>query len=285
MSDYTKLLNAAFSNLVKKYNKFQLSNHTKASLIEGSEIINEGAEVLNCIKSHLTTLESLVSDCKDFVNEIEEDLSQKPRAEDFVYQTKKGMLSYIGHDYIQKDKTPVIQKPKVSPRVFIDELKYNIKLSTVKNLKQLQPMFSYVQADPNYAPGFYACVIPGVYVRVPFPVVVEAGGDRDHSVRCKYRTKESCNLQRGKMAKYHNSQVRQCSFSHEGEKIIKIGYHTRCPAVPDFGNPATMASDVKSVGTDDIQSVLMYGITDLFSAAVYFDYYKVSKVFDRVDIA
>jgi hypothetical protein len=297
MSEFSMALNSAFSDIVKKYNKFQLSNHTKSSIIEGNNILHDGVAILGQLKTYTNALETLLSDCQDFIEEVEADLSQKPRKEDYVYHTHNGMLSYLGRDLIIKNKTSVEKEQKngnvggnvvgnttsnttISPqpieRVLIDDIGYYMKLPIVSDVKKIQPMFCWFKGDSTYQPGIYCCICPGVYTKVPFPETIDSTKEynKGRSIRCKYKSKVLCDDQRSKMAKYHESQVRICNFAHVGEKIVKIGYPSRCASVPSFGNPATLTNDIKIIDLDSIKNILLYGLSDTFISAVYFDYTK-----------
>jgi hypothetical protein len=122
---------------------------------------------------------------------------------------------------------------------------------------------------------------------MPFPETVDSKKeyDRKHSIRCKYTTIEECLTQRQKMAKMYGSQIRICNFAHIGDRIIKIGHQFRCPSVPNFGNPQTMPQDIKDVKFSDIKNLMMYGLSDIATAMIWFDYHKVKGVkFERLDI-
>ena len=111
MDSYTETLNLTFSQIVKTYNKFQLSNHSKSSLDLGNDIIKQGVKLLKSLKEHVKAFESVLTDCQDLVNEITDDLSQTPKEEDFVYHSSNGMLSYIGRDFVPKQIVEINERP------------------------------------------------------------------------------------------------------------------------------------------------------------------------------
>lgn len=312
MTEFSIMLNTSFSDIVKKYNKFQLSNHTKASIEEGNNILNSGITLLNQLKSYTKALETMLSDCQDFIKEVEEDLSQKPRKEDYVYHTVNGMLSYLGRDLIVKkdnNKTKeavkeavkeekennipsklVTQNTKyVIERILIPEVGYYMKLPIITDIKKIPSMFYWFKGDNQYSAGIYCCIIPGIYTKVPFPEIIDSTKEynKGKSIKCKYKTKLLCDEQRGKMAKYHDSQIRVCNFAHSGEKIVKIGYPSRCSNIPNFGNPESLTKDIKQIDNDSIKNILMYGLNDIISAAIYFDFTKniQSVVLDKLATA
>jgi hypothetical protein len=299
MSEFNTVLNASFSDIIKRYNKFQLSNHTKASIDEGNIILHDGIKLLNQLKSFTRSLETALSDCQDFINDVVDDLSQTPKKEDFVFHTKNGMLSYLGRDFIvKKPDNANKNKPPAMPiqliqveRVLLNEVGYYMKLPCITDIKRIPPMFYYFKGndEQKYLPGVYCCLIPNVFIKVPFPEIVDSTKEysRDHSIKCKYKTRNLCDDQRSKMARLHNSQVRVCNFAHEGEELVKIGYPARCSTIPNFGNPSTLTHDIKIIELSDIKNILLYGMSDIITSAIWLDYVKTNTitVFDKLEFA
>jgi hypothetical protein len=188
--------------------------------------------------------------------------------------------------------TPIIE------RTLIPELGYYLKLPTVTDLKQIPPALYYLKPgkesgkesgkDSNQLPGIYMNLSHGNYVRIPFPEVVDSKKeyDRKHSIRCKYSSKQECDTQRSKMAKIYNSNVRICNFAHNGETIVKIGYPSRCPSVPNYGNPSTMSNDIKQISINDIKNTLLYGLNDIMVSVIWLDYNTTTNlVMDKLEQA
>ena len=92
MEEYIACLNSSFSQLIKNYNKFQISDNTKSNLELGTNTLKQGMHLLSTLTYHVTALENAISECKDHIIEIEDDLGEKQRAEDYVYSTAGGML-------------------------------------------------------------------------------------------------------------------------------------------------------------------------------------------------
>jgi hypothetical protein len=296
LTTYKQTLSQTFSTIVKIYNRFQLSHHTSNSIKLGTNIVESGSKILHDLKTQTKALETLLADCQDFIEEITEDLSY-PIKGDYIQATKNGMLSYPGRDFIEKKSASAETKTaetkpvdKVPERVLINEVGYNLKLPIVKNIKHIPPALHYYKNEGAdlYPTGIYCNLGNNVIARVPFPFVTDSTKDysRDHSIRCKYRTKAECTEQRDKMAKFHNSHMRTCNFAHEGDKIIKIGYPSRCNAVPNYGNPQTMAVDIKRVSFDDVKVILLYGLSDVVSSVIWLDHNQVKyKILDNLEVA
>lgn len=280
MTDSYLALSTILSELVKKYNRFQLAEHSKDSIIEGNNILTSGASIVHLLKSYTKTIENVLVECRDFIDEIEEDLSQQPREEDFVYHTANGMLSYVGRDLISKKTKPQIpQQLTQNSRTFIKEVNYHMRLPQVTNLKQIPPMFYVYKTD------IYCCIAPNIYLQVPFSEMIDSTEhNRSRSIRCKYKSKITCGEQRNRMAKYHNTTMRTCNFAHTNEEIVRIGYPSRCAAIPNFGNPATIVKDMDKIDIDDIKNILLYGLSDCFTAAIWLDYNKPIQQLVKLNI-
>lgn len=288
VKQYDALLNTTISKIIRHYNQLQLADHTVNTIKSGNDMVTAGIDLLRHLKISISTLETLLSDCSDFVKEIKEDLSCPRKSEDYIYLTKGGMLSYPGRDLLitQKEKTNVVKKQDVGKntkkdKIYVNELKYHLKMPVVNNLKQIPPAMYYLKEDSsktnsknNHKSGIYINLGNENYAKIPFPEIVDSKKeyDRKHSIRCKYTHKKDCEEQRKKMSKYHNSQIRNCNFAHKGDKLVKIGYPSRCPTIPNYGNPESIDADTKHININDIKNLLMYGLNDLISAMIWMDY-------------
>ena len=281
INQYSILLDEAFSKIIRVYSKLQLEDFSCETINKGKKLTGKGYDLVTLLKSHINGLETTLSSCSSFVEQIEDDLSCVPKNDDYVYQTKNGMLGYPGKDFISKiiEFKEQQKKPKkVAPEIqktLIPEIGYYLKVQTVANLKDI-PNAIYYCSNPN---GLYMRMPNNNLLKIPFPEVVDSRKeyDRKHSIRCKYYKKQECDLQRKKMARSYNSVLRTCNFAHEGDRIIKIGFPSRCPSVPSFGNPQSMSSDIKHISEDDIKNLLLYGLNDIIVAAVWLDYINVKN--------
>jgi len=283
-TDYMSHLNYQFSQLTQEYNKLQLLSHSKQTRKKCKQFLTNGTRLYNHIKMHLNSLEALLSDCEEYLQEIDDDLSATLPKEDYVYETSNGMLSYLGRDHIVKD-TKKINKATKIPRYekyYIKEIDYSLNLPIVNQLHDITSMFYYYNnnKDKKNPPGIYCSILPGIYIKVAFPTVVDSTKDsnKTKSVKCKYGTLVACIEQREKMAKYYNSSIRVCNYAHKNEKIIKVSNPSRCIAVPKIGNASTLLSDIKLVNLSDIKHLLLYGLNDIFTAAIWFDYNHITTL-------
>jgi hypothetical protein len=285
MNQYRQGVIEGFSDIISRYNKFQLSLHTSETVEQGNIIISDGILLINMLKQHTHALETTLSDCQDFMEEVSEDLAVEQPKEDFVYSTFKGMLSYSGRDFVPKEKiveekqTLMIVAPKLE-RILIPEIGYYLNVQKVDKLADVPSIFTWYEnpKDADNPPGLYCTIIPGVHVLVPFPAVIDSTKEygRGRSIRCKYETNDICDDQRSKMAMYHKSQLRTCNFAHAGEEIVKIGYPSRCTKA-NFGNSDSLTNDIRLISNTDIKNILLYGLNDIMSSIIWMDYNHIEN--------
>lgn len=310
------ILNEAYSDLLRRFNKVQLVPNSKNTIEEGNAIFKEGVDLLKMINNFSKKLETMLSDCQDFVKDAVVDLNQKTRDEDFVFHTTGGMLSYntrslvINEDIevmkyslknvkklpektsknesdtpnkenksskdINKDVNKEMKeiKENTMERILIKEMSVYYNAPTVTNITDIPPMFHYYKGDQKHQAGLYCCLVENVFIRVPYPEVIDSTKNysKFRSIRCKYKTKAECDSKRAYMAEKY-PDVRQCNFAHVGEKLVKIGYPSRC-IIPNFGNPETFHTDYKTISRDILKTIMLYGVSDLVSAALTIDNMK-----------
>jgi hypothetical protein len=349
INSYAELIDSTMSKIIRLCNKLQLSDGSINTVLVGSDLIKKGATLLYTIKSHVKTLETILTDCNDFIDDIKEDLSSDRKEEDYVYMTPNGMMSYKGREFIQLSDDLVgsianhnlknlsvdnlknlsannLKNPSANnlknnidcsiKKITIPEIGYGMKFPVVTNINQIPPALYYLldegsdcvvntgqeiksvksavqesktnaQSIKSNKSGIYINLGNSNYAKVPFPEIVDSTRehDRKHSIRCKYSTKKECDDQRYKMSKYHNTNIRTCNFAHAGDKIVKIGYPSRCPSVPNYGNPKTMSHDVKDINIDDTKHLLLYGLNDVISSMIWLEYKgQKNNIFDRLEI-
>jgi len=154
---------------------------------------------------------------------------------------------------------------------------FEFKLPIIARLQDLPTAFFWYNGDAANQAGVYTCLSRGFYIRVPLPNVIDTtqGYNRTGSIRCKYNTHDNCVQMRQELANRYNSQLRKCTFAHEGDKYVKIGTSFRCPSVPSFGAHGTLKSDINNVPSTDIQTMLMYSLSDMLLATMWFQKQKL----------
>lgn len=147
----------------------------------------------------------------------------------------------------------------------------SINIPIIKSIKDIPPMFYWYDGDTRYKKGIYTCISPGFYVRVPFPNTISSvnNGFKINSMPCKYNTKELCTEMKKKNSKLYNSEVRECSFLHIGEKFVKVGMSYRCN-IESFGNHSSLDHDLHFVTMNDIKRLLMYSLSDTLISNIWY---------------
>jgi len=268
--------------ILNYYNKIQLSNYTIETINQCKQMIQSGNNLLMNLNSYVKKLNTSLTKCKEFYEDIENDLSVEKK-EDYVYSSVKGMLSY-------KERKRPIKKKSEYENITIPYLKYKIKVHRVNNLNDLPLMIHYYNnpLDKIHTPGLYCALAPSVYVKIPFPKVTDSTKEhgRIRSIKCKYITKEVCDRQRKKIAEYYNSAIRECHYVHQGEHIVKVGYPSRCFNLPRFGDTDQLINDMPLINKSDIRNILLYGLNDIMSAMIWIDYKKIiNTIYADLDIA
>ncbi len=166
----------------------------------------------------------------------------------------------------------------------IPEININYLIKQNNTVENIPCMFQYIKND-KFREGIYCCLMPGIYIKVPFPEIIDSTKEynRDKTIRCRFKKLSICNQQRLKMSKLHNSIIRICNYAHENDNIIKIGYNSRCTVSPNIGNPNTFKNDINLLDIDDVKHLLLYGLNDIFIAAYWLQNNKFNGVFDSLE--
>lgn len=245
--------------------------------IDTVEIIHEKLAkyylISEIVEKHMQKINALVERCEKYAKNLEDDINT-PRSEDFVYQTKRHMLSYKSNN----DKIKIKDLPfKIEQNsINISPLNYTMTLPIIKTLDELYKQHSIFYCEETKSLWI---VLPGAnLVKVPFPEIIDCtkSTEKSNSIRCRYQSKSICGDK--KQGFWH------CNYAHQGEKMVKLGYPMRCPAIPNFGNPETIRKDIQYVSLPDIKSLLMYGLNDVMIASIWMDYNgKKNQKYDNVD--
>lgn len=282
LSNYYMSISKIMSYSIKTYNKLQIDEHTNNTINQGEGLIKDIAILLKTVKADVAGLEKILYDCKEFIEEVKDELSQPEREEPFVYVTKNGLLSYPGKEkYIKKEN-------KKSHNIIIEELNYKTNIPIVTNIKDIKPAFYYLNSsDKKYKNGIYTNINNDIYIKIPFPAIIDPKKDteRKNTIKCKYFLKKDCELNRTRLSKIYNSELRNCNFAHAGDNIIKIGHISRCPTLPHFGDPKTFTDDLEKININDIKTLLLYGLNDVIISSLWFEKNKSkNKIYDDLHI-
>lgn len=176
------------------------------------------------------------------------------------------------HEYATALNTPRRHKSKsTSSTVILKPVSYPITMRTIHSLSELPEAIHYFSGDATNPEGMYVRLHNNVVARIPFPEIQDRWEfDKRKTIRCKYGSEAACE----KIKKKFDSN-RACNYAHSGETLTKVATQARCPSVPNFGNPETLTMDITNVSTDDIQMLLLYGLSDIGAALILLDYHKI----------
>lgn len=133
-----------------------------------------------------------------------------------------------------------------------------ISLPIIKSLDEIPPCFYYYEGTKKHSAGVYTSLINGVAMKVPSVKLIPYSMENSNYFSIKCASGKTC-------------KNVHCTYAHPGTDYVKLGCISRCPSAHSFGNQDTLAYDIKHVKYEDARSVCMYGINDMFSAALWFN--------------
>lgn len=249
--------------------------------------------------THLTVLmNNLHRECQEKAVEIREEIELKKKYDEksgdkfaFVFHGKYKNMSWGDiadledrrENLIKESEqmeTKLVEIPEQIPFKKITvldgvNLPKEIKVRMVSRLDNLPPAFGWYSGDKNYRAGIYIRLPENMFVRIPFPDVIDGTQNytRNKTIKCKYETEDQCYESRKFLADRYNTEIRECLFAHKGDVYSKVGNNFRCPVNPRFGNHSHLKTDIENLKADDIKPVLMYSLSDLFSCYLWNDYH------------
>ncbi len=208
----------------------------------------------------------------------------------FVYKNPLGILSY-GETKDNKE-IPVRRERKIKKTIRKESI-YGVPIPStnfpiVEKLKDIPTAISWFNGDQHNGAGLYICIVPNFYVKVPFPNTTDGTKDysRIKSIKCKNTIESNCLRYRREIASKHNTTIRECTYAHDGDVYTKIGTNHRCQILTRFGAHETLLSDMETVCEKDIQTMLMYALSDLLLAYIWGKTNKFTEqtVFENIEI-
>lgn len=287
IESYSSKIEEFYPKIVNRFNKLQLSEFNKDLSVQSNIFLTDIKKLVSCLKSHINGLELLVADCTDLVEEI--DQSTTENNSEYIQLNSNGSLSIPdSKSIIQKipgllrlsteHHAKLLANNKESLK--IKPINYELKIPVIKKLSDIPHGFYFYQGN------IYTRIPNGDILKLPLLEIIDSKKNinRKHSIRCKYLSKTNCEEYRAKMASLYKSDIRPCCYAHTGDQIIKIGYPSRCPSVPNFGNISDIMQDIRCVNLQDIQNLLLYGLNDLISAFIWLDINKVSGLNANLEV-
>jgi hypothetical protein len=228
-----------------------LHSHTDSLLIH-ENLLSTLEQLVDSVKVNISRIKQSKKDCLD--------AQKNKKNTQYVYHAASGILDCNDIDI----EAPII----ITKTQLIPEISYRCKIPTVKNERDVPHAFYFCEETSKVLININGCICA-----VPFPEVVDARTqDRCRTLRCKFGTLQNC------MKKNYT-----CSFAHTGEKLKKINYQSVCSRI--IGN-SSFISDITQCSNDDLQSMLLYGLHDVFCAYLYLTHRRITGVsYSRLDSA
>lgn len=162
-----------------------------------------------------------------------------------------------------------------------------LRIPVVDSLKDVKQPFYWYSGDAKNREGVYIALTDTLCCRINLPNVIPSNSIdfKYKSNTCRYGSAERCRVRRHELSKIHNSNMRDCNFTHYGERFNKLGTMYRCPNVESFGNHKTLNSDMTDVSINDIKHLLMNCLSDALLASIWAqNHYKSKDVMDDLDL-
>ncbi len=269
-----------------KANIFALKSNLEFQLIQLSNALDQISEIEEFVKAQVEELDIQLTNLEEADNiELNKHYSTALLGFD---SSASWAEEYERESYLQKmvaefSKQTSAAPPSAMTQVSAYEkadLGFGFNLPVVKNLDDVpQCMYYYKGADDE---GIYICITSEFYVKIPFPDV-DSNPIPDSVIRCEHGDRETCDRKRSEpanvsdferllMAKKGKSPIVKtaCAKVHTGESFHKVGSSHRCYNIPGFGKHSGLEKDLVKIQRSDINTMLMYALSDVFLGALWF---------------
>ena len=181
---------------------------------------------------------------------------------------------------------------KTLNRIYNTRLDFDFKLPIINDIADIPPSLYWYNGDSKYSEGIYTTLNNGVFVRVPFPDTIDYldTHNKKNTIKCKNKTINECKRFRDNLNKYNNNYVYNCNYLHVGDKFLKINNMVRSSTNSRFGKHSCLNADLKNTSYSEIQSIILYSITDLLLNSLWIKKQKnmgnnPGKIIDNIDIS
>jgi len=231
--------------------------------------LSDATDCLNILNKHVKKIQNII----DLKTISTDDIS-------FVY--KSGNVLKYNDDNVSADDvddiadklqpssySSIIKQPTITKsKILIDELNTFVGFEKTNSLDDVGEMFKFYHDDNSKTPSGIYCSINSVKVRLRFPTIIDPNSIcKDRTITCMYITKEKCESNN----EYKKIRNFKCKFSHVGDKINIVGNISKCTKKCSIGNYDTLMTDLKLLNINDIKKILYYGLSDVFTAYMWFE--------------
>lgn len=181
--------------------------------------------------------------------------------------------------------TPILYKKLKN--IYGVDTGFTYSIPIINKITEIPSAVYWFNGDKEYPPGIYTSPSTGVYIKIPFPNVIDSTKNnyRTGSIKCINDTIEKCNKYRKKTSSGYKPFRNPCNYAHKGDTFVKIGNIFRCCDLPRFGNYLHLSNDLSSIQENNIRTMLMYSLSDLLLGSLWFQKNKRSNmIIDDIDI-
>jgi hypothetical protein len=210
------------------------------------------------------------------IDEIEETRENIVSGVDDIIKSKEVLSKY--------NNMPILYKTISS--IYGKDLGDNLVVPIINHLDDMPASLYWYRGDVSHPEGIYMCLSNGYCIQVPFPDIIDSkqNSNKQCSVKCKYTNIDECIEIRKTMAVKYKSQVRECNFAHTGDSYNKISNMYRTPNLLRFGHHNTIKYDMEIVSEEDINTMLMYSLSDVLLGSVWLQNHKDYCIMTNIDI-
>lgn len=209
----------------------------------------------------------------------------------FLYLFDDG-LKILSKEYFKNMSIKIMQDPEEQELKMYKSVElipdFAVSIPIIQDLNLIEPAFVWYCGDSKNKEGVYMS-LDKMIIQVPFPDLIAKNSPnfKFHSMPCKNNTYAECSRKLKEVARVKGTLVRQCTYTHIGEKYYKIGSDFRAPGLTQFGSHKTLAQDIKDVQLFDIKNILMNASSDLLLIKLWHEKHKKigNIIFNDLDIA
>lgn len=250
--------------------------------------INDGAEKI--IKKNKMICGDIYNISKKFRQKLNK-FYETHNNNKFLYLFDDG-LKISSKEHFKNMSIKILQEPEQQKLKMYKSIElvpnFTISVPIIQDLNLIEPAFVWYCGDSKNKEGIYMS-LDKMIIQVPFPDLIAKNSPnfKYHSMPCKNNTYGECNRKLEEIARIKGTSIRQCTYTHIGEKYCKIGSDFRAPGLPQFGSHDTLAQDIKDIQLFDIKNILMTASSDLLLIKLWHEKHKNfgNIIFNDLDVA
>ena len=259
--------------------------------------------------------EELIIGCNNRIEEVKKDLYLEKKYEGhpdkviLMFKEKNKGLKWGDISYLEDKKEEVINNTELHinnkkyyttynnimyknlNNIYNVKLDFDFKLPIITEIKDIPPSLYWYNGDKIYSEGIYMSLGEDVFIKVPFPDTIDYlnSTNKKYTIKCKNSTIEECKKFRNSINKNNNNYIHNCNYLHKGEKFLKINNIVRT-SNSHFGKHSCINRDLKNTKYSDIQSIILYSVSDLLLNSLWVQKQKKignlsNKIITNIDVS